>query len=159
MSARRYTSDRHRVEANISKDPATGCWVWQGETQARGYGRVFLGRKASPKYAMAHRFSYEVFVGAIGEGLVIDHLCRNKLCVNPEHLQPVSPRVNVLRAPETPAAVNAAKTHCPRDHELVPVKGGTASNGARRICLICRRARWRAWDARRKASLRQGLSA
>lgn len=72
---------------------AGGCWEWQGELNRNGYGRVWVnGRRL-----MAHRVAYQLLVGDIEPGLVLDHLCRNRRCCNPEHLEPVTVRENTLR--------------------------------------------------------------
>lgn len=119
-----------------SAGPA-GCWPWLGYTNPGGYGMYGLGGQR-----LAHRISYEMFVGSIPEGLVIDHLCRNRSCVNPAHLEPCGRGENVLRSPITMPYVNAAKTHCPRGHEyslentyhLVRPDGTN-----RRDCRTCKR--------------------
>lgn len=109
---------------------ADGCWRWTGTVQNVGYGtmKIFGG------YALAHRLAYELFVGPIPDGLVIDHLCRVRLCVNPAHLEPVTYQENILRGRGL-AAQNAAKTHCPQGHSLsgdnVRICGG------RRQCRAC----------------------
>lgn len=74
------------------------CWIWTGATRGKGYGMMSLGSKNS---ISAHRFSYELFVGSIPEGMQIDHLCMNKLCVNPKHLEPVDNKENQRRAAES----------------------------------------------------------
>lgn len=70
-----------------------GCWNWMGYRTPRGYGRAEFAGFTQP----AHKLSYEVFVGAVPEGLILDHLCRNHACVRPSHLEPVTPKVNRQR--------------------------------------------------------------
>ena len=95
-------------------DPLTGCWVWQWATRkSDGYGTAYKNRKK----VQAHRLIYEEIKGQIPAGLTLDHLCRNILCVNPDHLEPVTQRENVLRGNGV-AAIHARKTHCIRGHEF-----------------------------------------
>lgn len=94
-----------------------GCWEWNGATRSSTYGAFAYGGRR--KVVQAHRWSYEHFVGPVPEGMQIDHLCRNRACVRPDHLEPVTPRENTRRG--TVGEVNrrrlAAVTHCPAGHE------------------------------------------
>lgn len=88
------------------------CWVWTGNHTRKpphGHGRFYVGKQG----ILAHRWSYEYFVGAIPAKLEVDHLCRNRSCVRPDHLDPVTHRENCLRG-EAPAARFAKRTHCDR---------------------------------------------
>lgn len=107
------------------------CWTWTAAI-AGTYGRFWL----DGRFVSAHRWSYEQSRGPIPPGLVLDHLCRNRVCVNPEHLEPVTQRENTLRGSTRPAA-NAIKDACPKDH---PYAGGNlrVTNG-RRVCRACHR--------------------
>jgi hypothetical protein len=91
-------------------EPKGGCWTWMGSRSQTGYGK-FNGLGET----LAHRVAYRLFVGPIPTGLTLDHLCRNRACVNPSHLEPVTRRVNILRG-TSPQAVNARKDHCPAGH-------------------------------------------
>lgn len=109
------------------------CWEWQGCTESvSGYGAFTPSTGNTVK---AHRYAYEEMVGPIPEGLHLDHLCRNRICVNPYHLEPVTCLVNVQRG----ARGRAAVTHCPSGHEyagdnLRVIRG-------RRYCIACTNAR------------------
>lgn len=103
-----------------------GCWAWLGAQQPRGYGNARIGGVGTT----AHRVAYILTVGAIPDGYQVDHLCRNPNCVNPDHLEAVTPRENVLRG-TAPTAQNARKTHCVNGHPFGPT----------RRCVECRRVR------------------
>ena len=115
-----------------------GCWPWTGSTDIHGYG-VF---KVQGKLVRAHRFAYELLVGPIPDDLTLDHLCRNRACVNPADLEPVTRGENVLRG-ETIPAKNAAKTHCPRGH-LYDAPNTYVDPAHKRVCRTCHRDKERA---------------
>lgn len=114
------------------------CWTWEAATTWLGYGKFSTTRSV---WTPAHRVSHELFVGPIPEGLQIDHLCRNPRCVNPKHLEPVTPRENTMRG-EAPSAYHAKKTHCPKGH---PYSGDNLYVGAKgnRVCRACGREKAR----------------
>jgi hypothetical protein len=103
--------------------------------QENGYGRISRGGRRAA-YIPVHRAAWELAGGTIPAGLEIDHLCRNRLCCNPAHLEPVIHRVNVLRG-EGLAARNAVKTHCPRGHPYNETN--TRYSAGRRHCRTCAR--------------------
>lgn len=98
----------------------SGCWQWSGTTNGNGYGEVTFGRKEK---WLVHRYVYTQLRGAIPAGLVIDHLCRNRRCANPAHLEPVTNAENLRRGDSSLvvrrlAAAARQRTHCKRGHEL-----------------------------------------
>ncbi|OHX39237.1 hypothetical protein BBV17_03685 [Cytobacillus oceanisediminis] len=96
----------------------------------------------------AHRFAYELIQGEIPKDYVIDHLCNNPECVNPEHLEATTQQKNVLRSPINGAAINAKKTHCNRGHEFS--KENTYLYKNMRHCKECKKLRLREWRAKKK---------
>lgn len=125
-------------------DMSDDCWLWTGAPDKDGYGRVQVDRRT----CRVHRVVYEMFFGAIPDGLVIDHLCRVRNCVNPNHLEPVTDRENLLRG-ETFNAANAAKETCIHGHPFDEANTHICPRGFRR-CRACRRkatARWRHGEA------------
>lgn len=126
-------------------DPET-CWEWTGATTGRGFGAILH----DGTMMQAHRVVYLDRVGPIPEGLTLDHLCRNKACVNPHHMEPVSIRENILRS-TSPSAVNARKTHCPQGHAYDDENTYRDPIG-RRFCRACMRAHQRRYAAQRKAA-------
>jgi hypothetical protein len=102
-----------RFEAKIEPEPNSGCWIWLGCRDKAGYGRVSVKGLSNLDVENAHRVAYELFRGSIPIGHVIDHLCRNKWCVNPAHLDAVPQRLNLARGVGLPWEINRKKTHCP----------------------------------------------
>lgn len=137
------TGDRlARFWDKVDKRGPDECWEWKGGTCYKGYGRVvgtLPGR--NDRRIRAHRVAYTLMVGLIPDGLVIDHLCRNRRCVNPAHMEVVTPSVNTLRGVGSPA-LNALKTHCKHGHEFTPNNTDKATGGGRscRECAARRRA-------------------
>jgi hypothetical protein len=106
---------------------------------------------------LAHRVSYELLVGPIPQGLQLDHLCRNRRCINPAHLEPVTSRENTMRG-ETVAAANASRDHCPSGHPYSDSNTIALGKGGRK-CRECDRTRGRARDAEIRAAFKSlGLS-
>lgn len=101
-----------RFERHYEPEPNSGCWLWTGSRDGTGYGQI---RITKGTMVQAHRLSYAMHRGPIPVGLVIDHLCRVHCCVNPAHLEVVTPQENTLRG-IGPAAMKAAQTHCRRGH-------------------------------------------
>lgn len=125
-----------RLWEKVIKHPG-GCWEWTG-TVVNGYGQIRRGGKDLPK-AKTHRVSYELAYGPIPDGLTIDHLCRNQICVNPAHLEAVDIRENILRG-NGPTARQARQTHCKHGH---PLSGDNVAirnrPGGGRRCRTCQR--------------------
>jgi len=112
--------------------PTGFCWEWTGGKNAQGYGNFNANRTTH----RAHRVAYELMVGPIPAGLVIDHLCRNPSCVNPDHLEPVTPRENTMRgrAPKLLRQL-ATKEFCKRGHPMPDLVEGRRQ----KVCKACRR--------------------
>jgi hypothetical protein len=123
-------------------EKSDSCWVWTGAKNSEGYGYYRNHR--------AHRLTYEQYVGAIPDGLVLDHLCRNPSCVNPEHLEAVSSRVNTLRG-AGPTAQNAALTQCKNGHDFTPANTYLRDGG--RTCRVCAAAKSRAYKRRKRGAM------
>lgn len=113
---------------------ASGCWAWIASLDS-GYGVYF---PAHTEKRRAHRVAYEALVGPVPAGLQLDHLCRNRSCVNPAHLEAVSGRMNVLRGKPSPPLVNAQRTDCSRGHMLSGRNLYRTPDG-RRHCKTCNR--------------------
>ncbi len=104
-------SNSERFWSKVNRSGPDGCWEWQACLGSGGYGKF----PHKSVMILAHRYAYVEARGAIPAGLELDHLCRNRKCVNPDHLEPVTHRVNGDRGFSVPA-MNARKTHCKRGH-------------------------------------------
>lgn len=129
--------------------PLGECWVWTGAISDNGYGRI--------NRDYIHRLSYQQFVGPIPTGLVIDHLCRNRACWNPAHLEAVVERVNILRGVGR-SAIHVVKTHCENGHAFTEDNTYLRPDTGTRQCLTCRRERdgqrISGWERQRRAKAR-----
>lgn len=113
------------------------CWVYAGAIYPNGYGRVDVNVGGCSTSRRAHRIMYESIVGEIPEGLVMDHLCRVRLCINPDHLEPVTHAENSRRG--IPGVNhNSLKTFCAQGHEFD--QENTYRHGGKRLCRKCRAA-------------------
>lgn len=112
------------------------CWEWTGSVNWAGYGRT----RRFNKLCSAHRVAWEILIGPIPKGLVIDHLCRNRKCVNPDHLEPVTQRVNTKRGG---AGRHDRPDECPRGHKFTSQNTLTRKGGGR-LCRVCNAARCKA---------------
>jgi hypothetical protein len=124
-----------RFMNRVLKSP-DGCWLWQGYRIRAGYGTFRAGGKTH----IAHRLSYELFRGLIPAGHHLDHLCLVRQCVRPDHLEAVTPRVNVLRSTAT-SAVHARQTHCVHGHPFDEENTYVPPGSRRRQCRKCRQRR------------------
>jgi len=126
-----------RLWSRIEKGP--GCWLWTGPVTSGGYGQIGLGGRGG-QVESVHRVAYTLSVGPIPDGLHIDHLCRNRRCCNPAHLEAVTLAENVRRG-DNPKVRSARQTHCVHGHEYTPENTAYTPQGWR-TCRTCRRGRY-----------------
>lgn len=132
--------------AKVSVEVETGCWLWTGGLYPNGYAAISVNGRVR----LAHRVAYQLLVGAIPDGLDLDHVrargCRHRHCINPDHLEPVTRRENLMRG-DTIVAANAAKTHCLRGHPFNSANTEIQGDGARK----CRRCKLDREEAKRRS--------
>jgi hypothetical protein len=143
MGVTRPADDRFWAKVDKTDD----CWEWTGARKPTGYGNFWDGAR----YVLAHRFAYALLMGPIPEGLTIDHLCRVRYCVNPDHMDVVTLQENNERG-MTLGVRNAAKTHCPHGHAYDLVNTYIDPGRGHRHCVTCMRQRERDRVRTRKAA-------
>jgi hypothetical protein len=125
-----------RIQNKIMPEPMSGCWIWLAQLEADGHGRSWRDGKA----IYAHRLTYEAAKGKIPCGMVVDHLCRTRCCVNPDHLEAVTVRTNTERGISALLLRERqlAKTHCPNGHEYSGINLLIEVSTGKRRCRQCR---------------------
>jgi HNH endonuclease len=140
---RRIKPLRERFWRHVEPEPKSGCWLWTAGVDGKGYGQIRGDHQVdgSTKYLRAHRVAYEMAKGSIPKGLVLDHLCRNKTCVNPDHLEPVPQKTNVMRGSgfNPNYARLRERTHCVHGHPFTPENTYWPKHKRKRVCKTCRR--------------------
>ena len=140
-------SSEDRFLTKVAK--GDGCWEWTGCRTRKGYGQFHSHMEQGHRVQIgAHRWAYEHWVDPIPEGLQIDHLCRNRSCVRPDHLEAVTCRENLSRGNGL-AAFNTLKTHCLAGHPYDEANTYVRPDGSRE-CRACKYSTLSAWRARRE---------
>jgi hypothetical protein len=152
---------KDRIQEMITNRDRSECWLYWGALKASGYASVSLRESGTKRTVRAHRLANEIMTGEpFPVDLVADHLCRNKACVNPFHIEPVTVRENTVRG-FGPSALNATKTHCLMGHRLdgenLRIKPNKTHGGNVRYCRTCSRTRAREYARRNREQDKQCL--
>ena len=129
-----------RIRSRCVERPASGCLEWAGAKTSKGYGNIAICVDGKKRYLPPHRVLYVLERGPIDPTLEIDHLCRNRLCCNLDHMEPVTTQENTRRGTSF-AVTNAAKTHCKYGHEFTEENTWRSPSTGRRKCRTCQKAR------------------
>jgi hypothetical protein len=141
MARIRLTTEERFWQKVIVPEGVSDCWLWRGAISKGGYGNFHV---TAGKWAVAHRVSYEMHKGPVPEGLDLDHLCRVRHCVNPDHVEAVTRQVNLLRGigGRLAGERQRSKTHCKQGHEFTTENTAIGKRGTpkeQRLCRICQR--------------------
>lgn len=142
--------------AKIVKDATTGCWNWSGHRNIKGYGQFRWSSDTKISPSPAHRISYQLSIGPILDSLHIHHKCENPACVNPEHLEPITPGAHSSITNYKTTYIRNVATHCGKGHEFTPENTGRVESGLRRgqrFCRECARIREEEQAAVRKGAI------
>lgn len=142
-----------RLQRYSLPEPNTGCWLWGGDWDVNGYGKINIIDDAGiRRMRKAHLVYYEVTVGPVPAGMELDHKCRVRCCVNPAHMEPVTHEENMLRGLHTVQLLQSTKTHCPAGHpyDEINTKRRTDRGWNARECRACHLIASRAYKARQK---------
>lgn len=143
-----YRNIEERISEKFQINYETGCWEWTGALDIGGYGQISVDNRCK----LAHRISWNVFKGAIPNGLQIDHLCRNRKCVNPDHLRVTTRKDNILCSNGITAR-QVRQTHCKRGHEFTKENTYIDTKEGRN-CIECKRMLQRRWGAKNKEKVK-----
>jgi len=130
---------KNRLLSKVQLDEKTQCWNWTGYISKKGYGRIAYKYSSYGSFE-AYRLSYILFNGKLNSNLQIDHLCRNRKCVNPKHLEQVTKKENLLRGFGV-GSKNKAKTHCPEGHQYTLENTRISPANGGRCCKKCQKQR------------------